>query len=59
MASNRLRALTEIRKFLSQEQAKRLAEAYIMLTLQYPVIWMIFGKTEKIPIKKSTNVLPD
>ena len=30
MASNRLRALTGTRKFLSQEQARHLSEAYIM-----------------------------
>ena len=34
-ASNRLRALTRIRKFLSKEQTKRLSEAYVMSTFKY------------------------
>ena len=34
-ASNRLRSLARIRKFLSLEQAKRLSEAYIMSTFKY------------------------
>ena len=33
--SNRLRALTKIRKFLSQKQTTRLSEAYIIPTLKY------------------------
>ena len=34
-ASNRLRALARIRKFLPFEHAKRLSEAYIMSTFTY------------------------
>ena len=45
-ASNRLRALARIRKFLSLEQAKRLSEVYIMSTFKYcPLIWMFCNKT--------------
>ena len=52
-ASNHLRALTRIRKFLSQEQTKRLSESYIMSTFKYcPLIWEFCGKTEKIHINK-------
>ena len=47
MASNRLRALTRVRTFLSHERAKRLSEAYILSTFKYcPLIWMFCGKTE-------------
>ena len=45
-ASNRLRALERIRKFISFEQAKDLSEAYIMSTFTYcPLIWMHCTKT--------------
>ena len=57
-ASNRLRALTRIRKFLPQEQTNRLSEAYIMSTFKYcPLIWMFCGKTKNKSISKSTNAL--
>ena len=52
-ASNRLRALARIRKFLSLEQAKRLSEAYIMSTFKYcPLIWMFCNKTANNQINK-------
>ena len=45
-ASNHLRALARIRKFISFEQARRLSEAYIMSTFTYcPLIWMYCSKT--------------
>ena len=47
-----MRTLTRIRKFLFQEQTKRLSEAYIMLSFKYcPLIWVYYGKIED----KSTN----
>ena len=52
-ASNRLRALARIRKFISFEQAKRLSEAYIMSTFTYcPLIWMYCSKTANNLINK-------
>ena len=53
-ASKLLRALTKIRKFLSQEQTKHLSsKVYIMSTSKYcPLIWMFCGKTENKTIKK-------
>ena len=52
-ASNRLRALARIRKFISFEQAKRLSEAYIMSTFTYcPLIWMYCSKTTNNLINK-------
>ena len=52
-ASNRLRALLRIRKFLSLEQAKRLSKAYIMSTFKYcPLIWMFCNKTANNQINK-------
>ena len=52
-ASNRLRALARIRKFISFEQAKRLPEAYIMSTFTYcPLIWMYCSKTANNLINK-------
>ena len=52
-ASNRLRALGRIRKFLSFEQVKRLFEAYIKSTLTYcSLIWMFCSKTSNSLIKK-------
>ena len=52
-ASNRLRALARIRKFLSLEQAKRLSEAYIMSTFKYcPLVWMFCKKTANNQINK-------
>ena len=52
-ASNRLRALARIRKFLSVEQAKRLSDAYIMSTFKYcPLIWMFCNKTANNQINK-------
>ena len=52
-ASNCLRALARIRKFLSLEQAKRLSEAYIMSTFKYcPLIWMFCNKTANNQINK-------
>ena len=45
-ASNHLRALAKIRKFISFEQEKRLSEAYIMSTFTYsPLIWINCSKT--------------
>ena len=45
-ASNCLRALARIRKFLSFDRAKRVYKAYIISTLTYcPLIWMLCGKT--------------
>ena len=52
-ASNRLRALARIRKFISFEQVKRLSEAYIMSTFTYcPLIWMYYCKTANNVINK-------
>ena len=52
-ASNCLRALARIRKFLSLEQAKRLSEAFIMSTFKYcPLIWMFCNKTANNQIHK-------
>ena len=53
-ASNLLRALTRIRKFLSKKETKPLSEAYIMSNFKYcPLIWMFCGKTEN----KSINTI--
>ena len=53
MARNHLRALTRLRKFLFQEQAKLLSEAYIMSAFKYsPLTWMFCGKTENNSINK-------
>ena len=53
VASNRLAALTKTRKFLSQEQARHLSEAYIMSTFKYcPLIWMFCGNTKNNLISK-------
>ena len=41
MTSNRLIALTSIRKFLSQEEVKRLPEDYIMSALKYCLLIMV------------------
>ena len=52
-ASNRLRALARINKFISFEQAKRLSEAYIIPTFTYcPLIWMYCSKTANNLINK-------
>ena len=52
-ASNRLRALARIRKFISFEQAKRISEAYIMSTFTYcPLILMYCSKTTNNLINK-------
>ena len=52
-ASNRLRALARIRKFLSFKQAKRLPEAYIISFFTYcPLIRMFCSKTENSLINK-------
>ena len=52
-ASNCLRALARIRKFLSFEQAKRLSEVYIISTFTYcPLIWMFCSKTANSLINK-------
>ena len=54
--SNRLQALARIRKCILFEQAKRLSEAYIMITFTYcPLIWMYRSKTANNLIKKSIN----
>ena len=48
-----MRALTKIRKFLSQKETKRISEVYIMSTLKYcTLIWMFCVKTENKPINK-------
>ena len=48
-----MRASKIVRKFLSQEQTKRLSEAYIMFTFKYcPLIWMFGGKTKNKSITK-------
>ena len=52
MASNRLRALIRIRKFLSQEQSKRLSESYITSAFKYIFTWMFCGKTENDSLNK-------
>lgn len=45
LASNRLKALTRIRKYLSTEQTKHLAEAYIMSTFNCCSLkWMFCNK---------------
>ena len=52
-ASNHLRALTRVTKYLSQEQTKCLSEAHIMKTFKYcPPIWSFCGKTENKSINK-------
>ena len=52
-ASNRLRALASIRKFLSFEQVKPLSEAYIISTFTYcPLMWMFYSKTANKLINK-------
>ena len=52
-ASNRLRAIARIRKFIPFEQGKRPSEAYIMSIFTYcPLIWMYCGKTASNLIKK-------
>ena len=52
-ASNRLRALARIRRFIPFEQAKRLSEAYIVLTFTYcALIWMYCSKTANNLINK-------
>ena len=59
-ASKRLRAWTRTRKFLSQEQTKRLSEACIMFTFKYcSLIWMFCGKTRTNSLTKCTNALSD
>ena len=51
--SNRLRALSRIRKYISVEQAKRLSDAYIMSLFRYcPLIWMFCNKTSNNSINK-------
>ena len=51
--SNRLQALARIRKFLSFEQAKRPAKAYIISTFMYcPLIQMFCSKTANTFINK-------
>ena len=53
IASNRLRALARIRKFLLFEQAKRLSEAYIISTFTYcPLIWIFGSKPANSLINK-------
>ena len=48
--------MTRIKRFLSQEQTKRLSEAYIMSTCKYcPLIWVFCGKTENKSINKIQN----
>ena len=48
-----MRALTRIKKTLSQQQTKRLSQAYIMPTFKYcPLTWMFCGKTENKSISK-------
>ena len=60
MASNRLRALTRVRKFLSQEQTKRLSEAYIIKTFNTALLYRVFVvKLRTNPLTKSTNSLSD
>ena len=52
-ASNPFRALARIIKFLSQEQTKRLSEAYIISTFKYcPPVRVLCGKTENKSIYK-------
>ena len=52
-ASNRLRGLARIRKFITFEEAKGLSEAYIMSTFTYcPLIWMYCSKTANNLINK-------
>lgn len=51
--SNRLRALTRMRKFLSTEQRKYLSEAYIMAAFKhYPFIWIFCSKGANRQINK-------
>ena len=55
-ASNGLRALARIHKFISFVQAERLSEAYIMSTSMYCLlIWMYCSKTQTILLTKSIN----
>ena len=43
---NKIKALFRIRSFLTLEQAKVLAEAYILSNLRYsPLVWMFCGRT--------------
>ena len=52
-ASNSLRALARIRKFLSFDQAEPLSEAYIISTFTYcPLLWMFCSKTANSLINK-------
>ena len=52
-ASNCLRALARIRKFIPFEQAKRLPEVYIISTFTYcHLIWMFCSKTSNNLINK-------
>ena len=52
-ASNRLRALARIQKFLPFEQVRRPTEAYIISTFTYcPLIWMFCSKTANNLINK-------
>ena len=52
----RLRALTRIKRFLSQEQTKSLSQAYIMSTFKYcPLVRVFCGKTENKSINKIQN----
>ena len=47
ITSSRLGVLTRIKRFLPQEQAKRLPETYRTLTFKYyPLPWMFCGETE-------------
>ena len=44
-ANNKINCLLRIRKFLSEDQAKRLSDAYILSSFNYcPLIWMFCGK---------------
>ena len=51
MTSNHLKTFTKIRKFLSQELAKRLSKVYIMSTFKYCPL-KLCGKTENNSINK-------
>ena len=44
-ANNKMKGLFRIRSFLTPEQAKVLAEAYILSNFRYcPLVWMFCGK---------------
>ena len=53
-ANNKIKTLFRIRSFLTLEQAKVLAEAYILSNFRYfPLVWMFCGKCSNKLIMKT------